>query len=432
MHKPLLTLIFILTLSLAGCYDAVEVDSLAHVLVIGIDQGVADKWRLTVQFPTMKEQTAGGASGTGMGGGKSSGGAGAEDQDGYTMATVDAPSFFTGINMINAAIPRRLSFMHTQFLVFSEEIARSGLIGEFLAPIVRYRQIRKTLHVVVSRTSAREFIRENKPFIGTTLSKSLEIIAEESDNTGFFIHATLFEFYKSIKSSYCQPIAILTSVNNFKNFQEDGIKQDRKFKTGGGYLSGELPRSGGNKVEFFGSAVFDGDKMAAELNGDETRMILIGKGAFKRGFFTIPDPKQPDLIVPLDVRQARKPEVKIRFDGERPVIRLKIRLESDILAVQSRINYENPKLKPVLEKAFEQYIENSLAKLFQKCAALRTDVFGYGKTAAMRFGTIQAWERYNWLKHFGGAAINSDVEFTIRRTGSQLRSSPIFSSEGKE
>lgn len=432
MPKPLLTLIFILTLSLAGCYDAVEVDSMAHVLVIGIDQGDSDKWRLTVQFPTMKEQTGGGTSGTAMGGGKSSSDAGTEEQDGYTTVTVDAPSFFTGINMINASVPRKLSFMHTQFLVFSEQIARTGLIGEFLAPIVRYRQIRKTLHIVVSRTNAREFIRENKPFIGATLSKSLEIVAEESDDTGFFIHATLFEFYKSIKSSYCQPVAILASVNDFKNFQEEGIKQDHKFKTGGGYLPGELPRSSGNKIEFFGSAVFDGDKMVAELNGDETRMVLIGKGAFKRGFFTIPDPKQPDLIVPLDVRQARKPEVKIRFEGERPVIRLKIRLEGDILAVQSKINYENPKLKQVLENAFEQYIENSLAKLFKKCTVLKTDVFGYGKTAAMRFGTILAWERYNWLKHFGSAAINSEVEFTIRRSGSQLRSSPIFSSEGKE
>lgn len=418
-----------LSTTLTACYDAREIDDAVHVVTIGIDKGVSDKWRLTIQFPTMKGETGGSQSG--MEKGKSSGG-GSDDQDGYSFASIDAPSFFSGINMINASIPRRLSFMHTQFLIFSEEIAKEGLIGEFLAPIIRYREIRRSLHVIVSKNPAMDFIKENKLLIGTTLSKGMEVIVKEPDNTGFFPHVTLIAFYNDIKSTYHQSIALLGAVNDSKNFNENGKKWGEEFKTGGEYYAGELPRIGGSKIEYFGTALFDGDKMAGELNGDETRLMLIARGEFKRGFFTISDPKKPDLIVPLDIRQSRSPDVKIKFAGGKPVIHLKVQLEGDILAVQSRINYESPELKPVLENAFKQYIKSNLDKLMEKCKSMKTDIFNFGDVAAMHFNTIQEWDKYNWLKQFENAEVSTEVGFIIRRPGTMLRSSPIVTTKGKE
>lgn len=430
MRKLRLALITLLLFTLTGCYDATELDTIAHALVIGVDKGISNKWRLTVQFPTLTEQTGGGAK-TGAGEGENGGG-GPKEQNGYTSITVDAPSFFTGINMINSTLPRILSFVQAKFLVFSEELAREGLIGEFIAPIIRFRQIRRTLHLLVSRSAAMEFIQENKPFIGGALSKSLETIMEEASSGGFIIHSTLDKFYNDLKSTASQPIAHLTAVNDFKAFKMTGEKWGEEFKQGGDYLAGELPRYGGPKNDLFGSALFDGDKMVGLLNGDETRLLRMVRGDFKREFFTIPDPKGPALAIPLDLRQMRKPGVKIRIIEDKPVIDLKIRLEGDILAIQSRIAYENPELKPVLEKAFAEYVNAELGKLFEKCKSLNADVFGFGKEAIKGFHTIQEWEEYNWLKNFSVSEIHSEVEFVIRRTGSQLMSAPIVSSRGKE
>ena len=77
--------------SLTSCYDANEIDNVLHVAAIGVDQGISDKWRLTLQFSTMKESGGGG-------GGESQSGGGASKGE-YTFVTIDAPSFFTGINM---------------------------------------------------------------------------------------------------------------------------------------------------------------------------------------------------------------------------------------------------------------------------------------------------------------------------------------------
>lgn len=425
MRKIALILIICITMNmLTSCYDANEVDDFVHVLMIGVDRGVSDKWRLTIEFPTLK-----GSPGGGTGGGASGS---QEGGDGYTSLTIDAPSFFTGIDMLNTSLSRRLNFMHTEVFIISEDLAKSGMLGEFLAPIIRFRQIRRSMHVFVSKGPAMDFIKETQPIVGTALSKNLQIMIKEASITGFFSHVTLNNFYDQMKSTYRQPIVSLAALNNSENFKKEGEKWGDEYKTGGEYYAGELPKKGENKMEFFGTAVFDGDKMVGELNGEETRLMQIASGDFGLGFFTMQDPKEPSLIVPFDIRMPQKPQVNIKFDGKIPIIHLKVELEGDLLAVQSRINYEQPELIPVLERAFEQQTKDGLDKLMEKSKVLKTDIFGFGEAAAKKFLTIQEWEEFNWIKQFENAVITTEVKFTIKRTGTMLKSSPIITTEGKE
>jgi spore germination protein KC len=419
-----LMLLFIVTATLTSCYDANEVDDLTYVMALGIDRGVTDTMRLTLQFSSIQEKT-GGAS---MGGGGSSSGGGS----GYATVTMDVPCFFTGLNMINSTLPRKLNFEHTKFIVFSEEIARSGDMGEYLTPLVRYHQIRKICHVIVSKGTAMDFVNANKPYIGITLSKTMEIMSAEPDNTGLFPHATLDDLYDGIKSTYQQPVAILGAVNNFKNFKQEGSKDDNGFKNGGEYYAGQLPRRGGNDIELLGCAVFDGDKMVGELDGEENRLMMMADGKFKRGFFTLQDPKSPKYAVPLDVRQVKSPEINVKIKGDKPAIHLKLHLNAEILAIPSRIEYESPELKPVLEEAFKKEIKNEMDRLMVKCTNLKADVFGFGCKAVEQFATVQEWEKFNWLKKFENATVVTEVEFKIIRTGTMLKSSPIISTKGKE
>lgn len=411
-------------LSLTSCYDATEIDEQAYVLTIGIDQGISNKWRLTLQMPLMKGET-----GSGMGGGSDSN---SGQQDGYDAITVDAPSFFTGLNMIETSLPRKLNFQHTKFIVISEAMAKSGKLGEFFAPIVRYRQIRRTAHVIVTKGQAGSFIDENKTYIGSRLSKAQELIFLNAERTSYFPHVTLEDLYDGFKSTYRQPVAILGGVNEFKSYKEEGKPWGDEFLPGGIYYAGEMPRKGGNKTEFFGSAVFDGDTMVGELNGDETRMMLIGRGKLERGFFTIPDPVKPEYVIPIDVNQEKEREVKIQLQGKRPIIHLKVALEGDILAVQSRVNYESSELKPVLERAVEQNIKSGLDEVIKKSKSMKADIMQFGRVASWQFATIPEWEKYFWIKQYENAEITTEVEFTVNRTGTMLKSTSILATEGKE
>jgi spore germination protein KC len=422
MGKALLLVLICLMplVGLTGCYDASELDDTVHVTVIGIDKGEAEQLRLIVQFPTIKGSEGGGS--------VESSGEG-KDQEGYTFVAVDAPSFFTGVNLLNSAIPRRLNFTHAQTLVISGELAKEGQIGELMAPIIRNRQIRRSLHVVVTRGTALDFIKDAKPLLGTSIAKAMDSSSKVAEESGYTPHSTLMNFYHAMKSPDGQPIAILAGQNDFTNLSKDTAMRQEGF--GGQYYAGEIPRLGGNKTEFFGTALFDGDRMVGELNGGETSLMLMCRGEYNRGFFTIPDPQYAEQVVVLDVRQVKQPEVEVSFleDGM-PVIDLRLQLEGDILSVPSRINYESQELKPVLEEAFGRYIKGKLDDLIVKCQGLHTDVFYFGRTAVRQFNTIQAWEEYGWKQQFPYAEVNTEVEFTIRGIGTMLKSSPIVTSEG--
>ncbi len=416
----IILILIILMMNLTSCYDATEINNMLHIIAIGVDRGISDKWRLTLQFPTIKE--SGGDS-------QSSGGG---NQEEYTHVTVDAPSFFAGINMLNASLPRKLTFMHAQIIILSEELAKSGLIDEYITPIHRFREIRRTAHVLIVKGKADEFLKENKPFIGNIAAKSFQLLINESGDTGFFPKVTLENFYSELKSSYCQPIATFAAISDFKSFQKEGKPWGTGFKTGGDYIAGKLPRTGENRIELFGTTLFDGSTMVGELNGDETRYMLMVRNEFERGFFTMKDPKESEMIIALDVRGPTKPKIKVVFDDTEPVVHLKMHLNADILAIQSGINYERPEMKVLLEKEFQKIIKNGVEKVIQKCQGLNTDVFMFGNHATRNFLTIKDLEDYNWNSHFEDAKVTVVVKVAIRRTGTQIESSPIKDSEGDE
>lgn len=408
--------------SLTGCYDAVELNDVEHVSIIGIDRGVSDKWRITFQLPS----TAGEGEKSGLGGGGQAGGGFS-----YKTLTVDAPSFFAGLELANASIPRKIELSHTQLLIFSEELAQSGMVGEFIAPVIRGGIIRFSSNVVISRGNAEEFVKSFKPFIGKTISREIADLMKQANESGYFTDLTLYDLYDCIKSTYHQPIAILGAVNKGENFKEDGGRWGTEFNIAGDYYAGDIPRKDGNETEILGLAVFDGDRMVGKLTGFESRLLSIAKGIFKRGIFTIQDPKSPEYIIPIDTRQARSPEFDIRFEGTKPIIHLKIQLEGDILAIQSRINYEDPKLQPVLQAAIERFVKDGFDRTIKKSQELNCDVFKFGQKAVKHFGTINEWEAYGWNRHYKEAEITTEVKFTIRRTGGLVESSQIIFSEEK-
>jgi len=204
------------------------------------------------------------------------------------------------------------------------------------------------------------------------------------------------------------------------------------FKVGGEYLAGQLPRQGQNKIEYWGTALFNNGKMVGELNGQQTRALAIIRGEFERGFITVQDPKEPKLVIPLDVQQARKPKVKVSFNDDVPTVELTIHLKGGILAVQSRLHYEQDPLFSLLEETFKKDVRNQVDQLVNKCKGLNIDIFKFGDVAARKFWTIDEWEKYNWNKNFKDVKVITQVEFVIKRTGTQIKSSPIPDSEEEE
>lgn len=408
-----------LSLLLCSCYDRKELEEYGYVLIVGFDKGTKDAIRVTVQLGTYKNGGGGQGQGT-------TGDTGRGQIEGAIVSTVEAPSFFTGLNMLSAGLSRQINLMHTKYIVFSEELAREGQIETYIAPLVRYREIRSTMFVLVSKGKAEDFIMETRALAGTMPAKSMEMSMEQMSHTGFAPDTNLYDFYNDAKSGYRQPVATLVSVNEFKEDEASSPKEAEE--SGGQYTAGQVPREGALRREIFGAGIFNGYKMVGQLDGDDTRLLLMARGEFKRGFFSIKDPMNEKQVVPLDIRMARQPKIKVDTSGDVPKISLALELEGMILSIQSGTNFENVELKPVLEKAFADEIRNGLDELVKKSQReFGTDIMGFARKAAGNFLTIQDWQEYDFAKKYPDAKVSTEVDFVIRRTGMLQKTSEELS-----
>jgi spore germination protein KC len=428
-NKFLIIIFFIvfLCLPLAGCYDSTEIDEEVYALAIGVDKGVSNMIRVTVQYATYKE--GGGSQGSGGGGGDSSGGENKADSgevDGTIVSTVEAPSLLEGINFFNLSSNRQISLFHAKMLVISEEYAREGVMS-YIESLARYREIRESMRVVVCRGTAEEFIKESSDFIGTNMSKGMELGFYQSRNTGYFPDIFFHDFYSALLSPYGQPVAIYAGVNRFDQLAEPG-GNGPALRTETDIKPGQIPRKGGSKSELFGTAVFDGDKMVGALFKDETRFYLMAVGKLHWGVFSLEDKRNPGYVYIIEIANSRKPEIRVRFAEGIPVIDLKLKLEADIVSIQSRIDYESLSLIGELEKSAEEYFREGIKKTIEKTQnELNSDIFFFGKKASGSFRTIQELENYNWLKHYREAEVNVDVDVKLRRTGFLFETAPVRS-----
>ena len=203
-----------------GCYDKREIDEMAYIMAIGLDIGKTNTARVTIQFAN---PSAIGGSGEGGGGG---GGEAVE-----TM-TVEAPTFYSALNMFNVSLSKELNISHAKVIVFSKELAEKD-IGGYINGFSRGRQFRPDLNIVVSRTTAEDYIKSIKPVSETDPSKYYELNYSSYKYTGFTAQANLFKFEESLKVIGNQPIAVLAGVNKYEksaDFEKSGATNVAKGK----------------------------------------------------------------------------------------------------------------------------------------------------------------------------------------------------------
>ncbi len=407
---------------LTGCTpDSKNIDDQVYAIMVGIDKGVENKIRLTVQFPTYKGGGDGGSpAARGGGGGKEEKESG--QVDGTIVTTVECSTVLEGINLLSTSTTRHISLVHCKGIIFSEELAYQG-INYYMSDFARFRETRRIASVGVCRGKAEDYIMENKTPIGENISKSIELAFAQSQSSGLFPKVT--KFYKDTISPYSQPYTLYVGLNNFKNLKKE-INGEPPLKTEEQFYPGEVPKKGDIKQEMVGTAVFNGDKLVGTLNADETRYFMMVINQFKHGIMTVEDKKYPGMAIPFDLRPGRKPDIKVRFDKSTPVIDIKLNIEADIVGIQSGMHYESIDKINELNELLKGSIEDGVTKTVEKVQKqMGTDIFGFGYYAAGKFLTIDDFEKYNWLSHFIDAKININVNTNIRRTGLMAESMPV-------
>lgn len=361
-------------LALSGC-SAQDIETQAYAVSLGVDLLEDGGICVSVQVPALNQ---GGGSESGGESGGSGGGTG------YTFASANGRTLIEALDMLHATLPRALNLTGVKCIVVSEELARSDRFAEVLHEMALSYRVYGAAELVVSRSKAQEVIRSQQPVIGQRLSESMSVALKHYQETGTIPSARVSDVYYLSRSVYGDPTAILAALKD-----EDGAQQDGKTA-----LAGEIGRSGGGKIEYFGTALFRAGKMIGMLDGKETQLMTFLRGELES--FSRTTESGPVRLIP-----AGKPKITVCTAGDAPIIEAHICMEM---------------LDPT-GKAETAEIERKLTEEFsaltEKCMKMGTDPFGFAEKAAAQFTTMQEWMEYNWRQRIEAAEVRCRTE--VRR-----------------
>ncbi len=427
-----LAVIFISGL-LSACYDKREIDDLAYVIAIGIDEGKANNLLVTLQI-AIPGSIAGGSGGGASSGGGGGGGGG---QKPFLVTSVEAPTIYSALNMANTYVNRQINLSNAIALVFSKALAEKG-VEYLINAVARGREFRPSMYVVVSRTTAEDYIKNVIPVLENNPSKYYQLNFTSYEYTALSANSQFHNFSTYMGSLDRQAIAILGGVNEHEKDEDIDIRDSTYLEKGrsspleGDYKAGHIPRFSGTKSEVMGLAVFDGDKMVGELDGEETAYYLLVTGEYRNAFWTMPDPQAKNRYVILNIRQNRKPQQEVNFIDGKPQISVKVLLEADITSIQSGINYEIGEETKKLERSAMDFLDNGITRLLNKTAKeFHSDIFGLGAVTKSRFLTFQQFEQFKWKSRYKDSSFTVDVSLKIRRPGILIRSPSAVNSGGE-
>lgn len=356
MGKRILCMIMIgMTMLLSGCYDQVEVSDELYAIMLGVDAREEGGVTLTLILPVY--------------GGESSGEQ--QEQSENRVFTVEADNVYEGLNQMHLQIARGVSLLHLKLIVFSEEIARSGLF-EYATAIRQHIETRNVMGVMITDGTAEEYISFMSESTTGVLSQELEQLLFRSRNNIYFPVRTFEEFCRDMESDYGQSYAIYSkSVEN----------------------SGEL----------YGTAMFQGGTMVGVLDKYQSACTMMVRGEFDGGMMTV-----GDMVVDIDGH----PKVKIKAEKEKgqPAINLYLKLRGGFM------EGEDPGHPVRSDDDIARGIEDYMRETVQKTQECGSDIWGFGKVAASCFTTIPQWEEYDWNSRYPQADIHVTVEFKTVKT----------------
>lgn len=341
MRKYLSLLLCVcLCLSFSGCYDSKEVSDELYAILIGMDRGTQGGVRLSVIVPIYGENTD-------------------SEQGQNKLYMAEAETVSEALNVCNRMVARKISLLHLKAVVFSADLAKSGLQPHMTA-LLSHIEIRNAMSVLVADQTAEQVLKQcGKNSVGA-LSKEMEMLLLENRYNVFFPKVVLENFADRIASSYRQASCLYQSSEN------------------------------GNVI---GLALFQEDRMVGFLTEQEASYAMMANGSFAGG--NIPLPSSDGTLFTVILKPDGKP--RIRCTQTYP--------PSLEISVPLRLSLLEGEIEPDLLLHFEQILQERMTQTLQKTQTLGSDICDLGDAMTSYFPTIPQWEQFDWTKKYPSASV---------------------------
>ena len=399
LKKSLLIMLIFLSLFLqTGCYDSRELDDLAYVIAIGIDKGEEKDLKVTFQI-AIPVNISGEGSSTG--------------QETSTLLTVEADTVYGAVSEANTQISKEINLSQNKMIVFCMDLAKDGLDG-YINPFVTDKEIRPRTSIVISKSSAEEFLKTITPVLEPNPARYLDLILSSHSYSGLNIGSELVDFYWNIQSKYTQPIAILanTKENSTNNSQENSSNDGNS--SNGGASDSEKSQIAENSTPIFeGIAAFSGTKMVGEFTGEEVIPHLILTNTLAPVNFEIPDINDETKTSVVILSQKKSPKININLENNTPCITITCDIFAQLLTTGTPTNFYEAENRYREAKAIEKKLLDLTNSYLTKTKELQTDITDFGKFIKPQFLTLEELDKINWHEIYPNSIFNVTINVNL-------------------
>lgn len=445
---------------LSGCFEQQSVDNTCYVLSFGIDRGKDKTYMFTVQAPQ-------------LGTGEDTGPAAKS-----IKMSVEADDIYRANEMMNVALPFLLDYSHCNFLVISEEIAKSKDIFDIMKVTSRLGMPKSLASLVIAKGTAKDFIDGLSSDIDPNMAKEQKNLMLQPSTSGLFPLTTVFEYMEGMGSRF-DAVAPLGSMNKTAEKKDSEAKdseaKDSENKDGEqteeaqrktqtpvpspseedmriakdvgramqdpksagdikseilpkrrieqsvspqedlqSFDAGSIERTGGLDSELMGCALFKNGIMVGELNGRETRIMMIAKGQFKRAEMSIIYKGEEHDIM---LAQLKKPNIKVDISYGTPKANIEVFLGMSMLedSIAGREADNQASIygeKEIMEEFFLKQLETVTEKVY----STGSDAYCLGRCFVRKFAYLDDWNSFDWSDKVEDVEINFDINIDMMVT----------------
>jgi len=367
----------------SGCWDRVEIEDLAFVQAVAVDEGRdPNHVRLTMQIARPVETICPAGQG------------GRGRAQPVVVFGAEAWSVVDAKIRIVEEVSRRPFLSHAQAFVLGEGLARRG-IRDVLDAFDRDPDFRKTAPIFVAQGEG---------------SRALHI----DPGVEVFPARTLVEMWRRLPLSSTAPFTDLGGL--ISDMVSEGIQPIAPR------VSVAEGPEGKKTARIAGAAAFKLDRLVGWLDPKETRGVLwvrgevakagvplsvtLGKaGGVQRGQVTVSVTRTSSTITPVT-------------GGGRTSVSVVVTAEGNVLT--SGVDITDQAVVKRVETAFADAVRTEIQSALTRAKALNTDVFGLGR--AFLRAEPRVWDRLKgqWDEIFPELPVDVEVRAKIRRTGISL------------
>src|SRR5699024_668211 len=396
--------LFFLPIFLSGCWDAREIDRLAYVVALGIDEAEDESNRIQVTYVIINPNYGPQNSSQG-------------NEPPREIISIIADDFISARESANTVIAKEITYDALSDIVISEQLARSKDFIRYIYDASKDMEIRRNTELIVTKEDAYTFLVDTKPLIESEPHRYFKLIREKGQQNGNIPADSQLLYFTRITETG-NDLFLSTYATSKVTKEPNPDQYDSQFKAGDLFFKGEV-----NNTPFAGSAVFKNGQMIGTMTGEETHLtnFLNNTLQSENVVTSLPDPFDSKYRMSLRINQQDHPKIHMNLKEGKPSVHVEIDLLVDVLTNHSMTEYfRYPEKIHTLENSITDDLQEKISRFIERTQKeFEGNPFGWSLIARKHFLTNKAFEDFDWMKQYPDLDVEVQVHVKLGRFGRQ-------------